>query len=70
VGFLGGAGRSCSSELTVVTNGVHGTDSCSRFVWDRNEGPEAVTEAHPAGVVHVSVSLSASPNPWDSARRR
>lgn len=70
MGFLGGVGRSCSSELTVVTNGVNRTDSCSCFVWDRNEGPEAVTEAHPAGVVHVCVSLPASPNPWDSAGRR
>lgn len=76
MGLLGGAGRSCSSELTVITNGVRGTDSCSCFVWDRkspnlrNKGPEEVTEAHPVEVAHVSVGLPALPNLWDSRGRR
>lgn len=36
----------------------------------RTTGSEAVTEANPAGVVRVSVSLSALPNLGDSAGRR
>lgn len=61
-----------SSELTVVTNGVHRTDSCSCFVCTgkvlilRNKGPEAVKHVL---LVHVSSSLSALPILWDSVGR-
>lgn len=61
-----------SSELTVVTNGVHRTDSCSCFVWAgkvlilRNKGPEVVKHVL---LVHISSSLSALPILWDSVGR-
>lgn len=61
-----------SSELAVVTNGVHRTGSCSCLVCTgkvlilRNKGPEAVRHVL---LVHISSSLSALPNLWDSVGR-